>query len=263
MKLLNLNIGIKLDNHFDVVRLIEEENPDIVTIQEGMRKIDSSVIPQYDSVSFIQENTDYPYHFFGPLWFASHHEKNGVISKEFGGKTEQGNYVLSRYPFSLSENIFYYKNYHEFTDTTHFRTDDHPRAFTKNIIEVEGHQLLLINVHGIWTEDKLGDERVMVQIKRLIREVEKEGLPVIIVGDFNLLPTSSFISIMNEHFKNLISSFSVSSTRPFFDDGLDHGGIVCDYVFVSDKIEVTSFQVLPLTISDHYPLLLEFDIFDS
>lgn len=263
MKLLNLNIGIKLDNNLEIVDLIQKEDPDFVTLQEVMRKVDVSVLDRYNSATVIKDHTNYPYHFFGPLWIASHHEKNGVFSKDFGGETEQGNYVLSRYPFSSCSNIFYYKHYGDFTDTTHFRTEDHPRAFTKNIIEIEGEKLLLINVHGIWTEDKLGDERTVLQIHRLIEEVERESLPSIIVGDFNLLLHSSSITLMNQRFRNLIDEFSISSTRPSFDDGLDHGDIVCDYVFVNDKIKVTHLQVIPTTISDHFPLSFEFSIKDS
>ena len=38
LKLLNLNLGIKLDNSKDVIELIKEEQCDIVAFQEVMRK---------------------------------------------------------------------------------------------------------------------------------------------------------------------------------------------------------------------------------
>ena len=43
MKLLNLNLGIKLDNSKDVIKLIKEEQCDIVAFQEVMRKKDDLV----------------------------------------------------------------------------------------------------------------------------------------------------------------------------------------------------------------------------
>lgn len=167
---------------------------------------------------------------------------------------------MSKYPFLSSSNIFYHKHYGEFSDTTNFRIEDHPRAFTENIIKVGNKMLCLINVHGIWNFDKLGDERCLHQVKVIIDEVEKINLPTIIVGDFNLLPESEGIAIMDEHFRNLITEFHINSTRPKFDDGLDKGEHVSDYVFVNDGISVTDFKVVDTTISDHLPLLLDFEL---
>lgn len=77
MRLLNLNIGIKLDNNQGVVKLIQERDASIVTLQEAMRGLEGSVFDKYNSANLIKENTDYLYSFFGPLWVASHHKKNG------------------------------------------------------------------------------------------------------------------------------------------------------------------------------------------
>lgn len=189
-------------------------------------------------------------------------KKSGVVSRSYGGLIEQGNYTLSKYKMLSTSNIFYHQHYGEFVDTANFRVDDHPRAFTKCILEVEGKRLLIIHVHGIWTEDKLGDDRTRSQVQTIIDEVEKYSLPVIIAGDFNLLPSSPSIQIFNEHFRNLIMEGDISSTRPSFDDGLDQGDVVCDYIFVNDKVKVSSFQVVSSTISDHFPLILEFEILD-
>ena len=97
-------------------------------------------------------------------------------------------------------------------------------------------------------------------MQAIIDEVEKYSLPVIIAGDFNLLPDASSLSLLNQRFRNLVLEFSITSTRPSFDDGLDTGDIVCDYVFVNDQIHVSSLSVIDTAISDHYPLLLEFEL---
>ena len=121
MKLLNLNLGIKLDNNKDVIELIKKEQCDIVTFQEVMRKKDDSVYDRYDSSNVIKFNTNFKYSFFGPLWYAKHHIKNNVMARDFGGTTEQGNEILSKFPIIKADNIFYYKKYSEFADTTNFR----------------------------------------------------------------------------------------------------------------------------------------------
>lgn len=259
MKLLNLNVGIKLDNSKDVIDLISKNQYDIVTLQELMKKIDDTVFDKYNSSNIIKDNTHYKYSFFGPLWFANHHEKNNVIMKDFGGFTEQGNEVLSNYSIIQSSNIFYYKNYSEFTDTTNFRKEDHPRAFVDVILEVDNKKLQIINVHGIWNEDKIGDERTIAQSEVIISHV-RDDIPCIITGDFNLLPNTESIQILNKKMVNLIEKYNIQSTRPIFNDGLDKGDLVCDYIFVNNKVKVNDFNVINSNVSDHFPLTLDFDI---
>ena len=70
LKLLDLNVCIKLDNNKEVVQFLNNDKYDIVTLQEVMRKIDDTVIDRYKSSNVIKENTNYKYSFFGPLWIA-------------------------------------------------------------------------------------------------------------------------------------------------------------------------------------------------
>lgn len=66
--------------------------------------------------------------------------------------------------------------------------------------------------------------------------------------------------MLNQEFRNLIAEFDIISTRPDFDDGRDVGNNVVDYIFVNDKIKVKNFEVLDSKISDHLPLILDFEI---
>jgi len=259
MKLLNINTCIKLDNANDIIKLISDDEYNIVTLQEVMRKIDDAVFDKYNKSNIIKSNTSYKYSFFGPLWIADHHEKNNVISKEFGGFVEQGNEILSIYPIAYSENVFYYKNYSNFTDTTNFRQEDHPRAFENVILNINDQKLQIINVHGIWNKDKTGDERTINQSEVILSYV-RDDIPCIITGDFNLLSNTESIKKINKKMTNLIEEYNIQSTRPTFDDGLDKGDLVCDYIFVNEKVKVNDFKVLNYNASDHLPLVLDFDI---
>ena len=49
MKLLNLNIGIKLDNNKEVIELVKKENADICTFQEAMNAIEDSCYDMFKS----------------------------------------------------------------------------------------------------------------------------------------------------------------------------------------------------------------------
>ena len=166
---------------------------------------------------------------------------------------------LTNFPILDSKNIFYYQEYASFDDTTNFRINDHPRAFTDTILKINEKELQIINVHGTWNADKKGNERTKLQTKAILEHVRKD-LPCIVVGDFNLLPETTEIREISEKMLNLIDQFNIKSTRPEFDDGLDKGNMVCDYIFVNEKVKVNNFYVLNTTISDHLPLVLDFDI---
>ena len=126
-------------------------------------------------------------------------------------------------------------------------------------MDIDGKQLQIINVHGIWTIDKLDDERTLEQLKIILSSI-REDIPSIVVGDFNLLPNSDSITTISKKMINLILKYNVKTTRPTFDDGLDKGDLVCDYIFVNDKVKVNNFKVLNSKASDHLPLILDFEI---
>ncbi len=259
MKLFNLNVGIKLNNNNEVVDLINEDAYDFVTLQESVRKLDEGVFPQFDSCDFIRKHTSFKNNFFGALWVSKFQIKSGGVTRDFGGYVEQGNQLLTNYPIVKSSNVFYYKEYSNYEDSTNFKTDDHPRAFIECFLDIKGKELQVINVHGLWTSDKMGNERTQSQIDTILSRARKD-VPCIIVGDFNLLPNSKYIKILNKSFVNLIDKYNIKSTRPEFDDGLDKGNVVCDYVFVNDKVKVNDFCVLNSNASDHLPLVLDFEI---
>jgi endonuclease/exonuclease/phosphatase family metal-dependent hydrolase len=127
-------------------------------------------------------------------------------------------------------------------------------------LEINGKRLQVLNLHGIWNESRMGDERTMAQCRYLLEAAKRKNLPTIIAGDFNLLPESHSLKILNDNFKNLITEFKIVSTRPDFSDEIDRGEEVVDYVFVNDQIQVKDFSVIQTDVSDHLPLILEFEI---
>jgi endonuclease/exonuclease/phosphatase family metal-dependent hydrolase len=66
--------------------------------------------------------------------------------------------------------------------------------------------------------------------------------------------------LIDKEFINLIDKYNIKSTRPDFNDGLETGRNVVDYIFVSEDIKVKDFKVIETDITDHLPLLLEFEI---
>jgi len=61
MRLLNLNICIKLDNNDKVIELIKQEKPDICTFQEAMNGIEENVFDMYKSKNELVNLKEYSF----------------------------------------------------------------------------------------------------------------------------------------------------------------------------------------------------------
>lgn len=262
MKLLNINIGIKIDNSEKVADFIRKVDADIVAIQEIVRPLEDRVKKQFRSKDDIEHELKglYPYQFFGPLWVAKSINEGDKIIFDFGGRMEQGNEILTKYPIVEATNEHYYKSYSYALDWSNWKNEDHGRALQVVELNVDDKELQVLNLHGIWTEDKMGDKRTLEECKYVIGAAKRKRIPTIITGDFNLLPETESIRLMNKEFRNLIEEYEIKTTRPSFKDEIDEGRNVVDYIFVSGGVKVVDFKVIDSDISDHLPMLLGFKI---
>jgi len=262
MKLISFNIGIFIDNSKEVGKFIKSHNPDIVAFQEIVRHFDDSVLEKYKSRENIHNivKDQLKYSFFGPQWIADVNIKNGEIYREYGGFIEQGNEIMSKYPIISAENEHYHRTYEYSADRTNFYTEDHARSIEIIELNIGIKEIRIINLHGTYSRDKLDNDRTIKQSEYILEIVKRKNIPTILVGDFNLLLKTKSIEMLNKKFRNLIDEYKITSTRPKFDDGRDVGGNIVDYVFVDDSIIVNNFEVIDTLISDHFPLILDFDL---
>lgn len=266
MKLISFNIGIKIDNSKKVGELIKSQKPDIVAFQEIVRHFDKSVFDMYKSKLHIEQivGKKLPYSFFGPQWITNAMKFNGKMHRDFNGFVEQGNEVISKFPIISATNEHYYKNYSLELEWAHFYNDDHPRSVQIVELDINGKNLQILNLHGLYSRDKQDSDRTLKQCKYIIKAAKRKKIPTIIAGDFNLLPNTKSIKIIDEKFRNLIKEYNIASTVPDFDHDTEptKGKFVMDYIFVDDKIKVNNFGVIDTNISDHLPLNLNFEIID-
>ena len=125
-------------------------------------------------------------------------------------------------------------------------------------IEKTGKILNISNIHGLWNgQGKNDTEQRIEQSMRIKGFLEKLEGDIVLCGDFNLLPETKSISIIeNIGLKNLIKEFNITSTRTsFYKKPLKFA----DYIFTSKNIMIKSFEVLPDEVSDHSPLIIEVD----
>lgn len=123
-------------------------------------------------------------------------------------------------------------------------------------------EFLVVNVHGKWYPgEKLDTKERLEQSEKILEVLEKYSGPKIISGDFNLMPETQSIKMLEKSFKNLIKDFNISSTRNKISwqahKNIQH---FADYTFVSPDIQVKTFEVPYNEVSDHLPMLMEFEL---
>ncbi len=256
MRLVSFNISIKTDNTSEVIGLLSNLNPDFIALQESMMPHEKNVFTQFRSGEDISGyfSSQMPFSFFAPLYIANCVTNNGIIVENFGGKVEQGTQVLSKHKICSAENKFYYDNYKTEYNATHFKEKDWARSILSAIISLPNNKKIkIIDVHGIWNLTRMGDDRTVAQSEFILAELSKDKIPTIVAGDFNLLPESPSIKMLEPYLTNLSRKYKLKTTRPA-------KNMIVDYIFVTDDIKVKNFMVVDTCVSDHLPLVLDFDI---
>lgn len=135
---------------------------------------------------------------------------------------------------------------------------DHARILQYVVIDTDHGPRTIINLHALWNgKGKTDCEERLEQSDRIVRFVRELKTPFVLVGDFNLLPdTKSLEMIEGTGLRNLIREYGITSTRT---SHYTKPNKYADYAFVSSGVEVKDFKVLSDEVSDHAPLYLEFE----
>ncbi|MCC6323263.1 endonuclease/exonuclease/phosphatase family protein [Candidatus Nomurabacteria bacterium] len=124
--------------------------------------------------------------------------------------------------------------------------------------ELNGDNIFIGNLHGVWQKDtkKVDTPERFEQSNKVKNFMDTKKCKKILCGDFNLLNDGQSISILENGMKNLIKEYGIISTRSNF---YKHPLRFADYVLVSKDININSFKALQDQVSDHLPLLLNFN----
>ncbi len=136
-------------------------------------------------------------------------------------------------------------------------------------LKVGEHQISVCNVHGCAAPiDKRDCEERILASQEIITYVEQLEGHTLVAGDFNLFPDTRSIGIFEEvGYKNLITAHNIATTRgslikqlhPEYGIPPNEFQEFADYMFVTPNIRVAAFDVPDLPVSDHLPLILEFN----
>jgi endonuclease/exonuclease/phosphatase family metal-dependent hydrolase len=137
-------------------------------------------------------------------------------------------------------------------DTGHHDRNMQWLQFTK-----KGKVYSVLNVHGLWNgAGKSDTPDRLAQAKRIRDFMKTINTPVILCGDFNLRPDTESVGILEKGMNNLVKSHGVKTTRTSFYNKPEK---FADYIFTSPEIAINRFEVMPDEVSDHAPLMLDFD----
>lgn len=150
--------------------------------------------------------------------------------------------------------VFVYKDQGYYSKT---EMGDHARNIQYINIETDAGKRTIINFHGLWTGNGKGDtpDRLL-QSENILQFLKTIKNPFVLSGDFNLVPESESIQKLEQFpLRNLIRENNITSTRTSL---YSRPVRFADYIFISEGIQVNSFQIFPDEVSDHSPLYLEF-----
>lgn len=151
-----------------------------------------------------------------------------------------------------------------------FKEGTNKTGFMQYLSLKQGSNTIFVgNVHGKpYPSNKMDTPARTSQSRKIIELFENKKGSKIIGGDFNLLPETKSVKMFEDNgYRNLIKDFEIEKTRneitwEFHGNGKSDfiKQYYADYVFTSPEVKVNSFEVPDIEISDHLPMILDFEI---
>jgi exonuclease III len=129
-------------------------------------------------------------------------------------------------------------------------------------IDSGSKKLQIYNFHGItYPGEKIDSPDRLKQSEKILSAMAAQEGSKILCGDFNLNPDTESIKMFGAAMKDLIKEYKITNTRnevswKYF----NNKQYFADFTFVSPDIKVVNFEVPYNLVSDHLPMILEFEI---
>jgi endonuclease/exonuclease/phosphatase family metal-dependent hydrolase len=253
MKLMQINLwGGRIQR--PLLELIKAEKPDIITVQEAYSfPVEVPLSSPWSYFSITERLTA-----TGNLPHTAFATSNTFPI--FGQTLRYGNAILSKYP--LENTSVHYTGGPGPLQFDQPVAPDHnvTRNFQHATVTIGKTTLNLINHHGHWVNQPLGDEVSTERLETVAGFIKTLSGPVIMAGDLNLSPDSPAIQQFINHsgFVSALAGTDVTTTL----SGAHYvdRGIICDYVLSSPELKVTSATASDTIVSDHKAVIVEIDV---
>lgn len=226
-----------------IPRFLSERKFDIICLQEAVWSDDCrGVLESFcTSVEQIKETSGLSYD----------HRVATYYIDAFGGRIEQGNVILSRYPIVDSEVIHLLGNYARINDV--FNDNGLDYQAQKIILE---NGLVVVNYHGYWQKDPIGNGTTVKCMRKVADLIRHEQRPVVMCGDLNVVYESPAMREL-DFLHDLTAENHIKQTLQNIKFVRD---VACDHILINDKISAKNFQVHDDILSDHKAVSAEIDI---
>ena len=160
----------------------------------------------------------------------------------------------------------YARNGLEITSTTELLGDFFETGSALAVeLMINREPFVVVNIHGApQPGNKLDTPARIKQSESIIEFLKNKGdVPKIVCGDFNLMPSTESVEIFEKFgYRNLIKDHRIPTTRNelAWAKYPDNKQLFADYTFVSEDVKVNQFVVPNILISDHLPMILDFDL---
>lgn len=229
LKLLDLNIGLYWnweERKPKIVKLISEQNPDVVMLQEVM---DDAKYNAYGCNQAKELARDLGFRYYA-VYLSGNMQRE---SPQWVGdrRCRAGNAILSRYPLHNIAKKRLKKQ----------PSDRHHRGIVYAEV-LKGRRIGIIVVH--FSND---DTLSVLHMKEVLAYARKKRIRPIIVGDFNIRKTENILALTPQDY---LCSFSVKKYVSF-----PSKGETLDYILLPREMKLKKFECLSRNVSDHRALI--------
>ncbi|OHB18584.1 MAG: hypothetical protein A2666_01265 [Parcubacteria group bacterium RIFCSPHIGHO2_01_FULL_47_10b] len=240
----------------ELIAFLRAQSADIIALQEVYDGDGIRLPRHYAFLSILRRELEprgYAYCAFAPAF---------AMQSPYG-PIPQGNAVLSRYPLTPQETIFYdvpFDPFYQCPDDPECTKGDFsrlPRNLQHVIVDVKGTLVHAFNTQGIWGTDGNDNKRRLKQSK-IICDAIAEQPHVILSGDFNVAESTESIAMLQQALHDPFQSKRTTSFNMRHKPaGSGFSTAVIDFVMVSRDFEVTHYEQPEINVSDHLPQRVE------
>ncbi len=261
MKLISLNVwgGKMFEPLMDFIKL-QSKDTDIFCFQEILTTTsDKTVVNNYrvnllDELKSVLPNFD--------CYFISLSKTFDSEGSDVDFDLEQGHAIFAKKGIKVGKHqdkLLLGKKF-----AKHYNADYSDFPIDVQYIEISSNnkKYTINNFHGrSYPGSKLDTPDRLQQSKKLAEVIKNQTGARILIGDFNLMPETQSIALLEEGMVNLIKKFNIQETRGSLNPYLEHPDWqhFADFAFVSTDISVKSFALPDARVSDHMPMILEFE----
>jgi endonuclease/exonuclease/phosphatase family metal-dependent hydrolase len=230
----NIHVGVGMDKKLDLRRIagvINAEHPDLVGLQEVDRGVTRT--QRIDEITELARLTRMHYDFAFNLRYQ-------------GG--QYGVAILSRFPITAIDHRLYQNT-----------REAERRGFIRGEIAVRGHLVNFVTTHL----DYQYEDGRLFETQQLLAALKDIRDPLIIVGDFNDLPSGRAYQLMRYQFGD--AWVESRTTEAGYSYPADKPAKRIDYIFFrsTDGVRTKRAWIVNTQASDHLPLIADLEVGDG